>query len=69
MYQRSRGSVVVAEVLSDQFEGILVTDFYAAYNIYLGEKQRCWVHFGRDLEALAEKNPDRPDVIPTVGTP
>ena len=40
MYQRSRGSVVVAEVLSDEFEGILVTDFYAAYNIYLGEKPR-----------------------------
>lgn len=61
-YQRSRGSAVVAEVLSDEFEGTLVTDFYAAYNIYLGEKQRCWIHFGRDLEALKEKNPDQPEV-------
>jgi len=63
MYQRSRGSAVVKEALSDEFEGTLVADFYAAYNIYPGEKQRCWVHFGRDLDALKEKNPDRPDVI------
>jgi hypothetical protein len=61
-YRHSRGSVVVEEVLSDKFTGALVTDFYAAYNIYLGEKQRCWVHLGRDLEALRETNADRPDV-------
>lgn len=62
IYQRSRGSAVVKEVLADEFEGTLVTDFYAAYNIYLGEKQRCWVHLGRDLEGLKEKNPDEPEV-------
>lgn len=65
-YRHSRGSVVVEEVLSDEFTGALVTDFYAAYNVYLGEKQRCWVHFGRDLEALKEKNGDRPDVVAWV---
>jgi len=63
MYRRSRGSVVVKEALSEEFAGTLVTDFYAAYNIYLGAKQRCWVHLGRDLKALAEKNPDLPDVV------
>ena len=62
IYRRSRGSVVVEEVFSEEFAGTLVTDFYAAYNIYAGAKQRCWVHFGRDLVALKEKNPDRPDV-------
>jgi transposase len=62
-YRQSRGSVVVKEVLSEEFGGTLVTDFYAAYNVYLGEKQRCWVHFGRDLEALKEKNADLPDVV------
>jgi hypothetical protein len=61
-YRRSRGSVVVQEVLSDEFEGTLVTDFYAAYNVYLGEKQRCWVHLGRDLATLVEKCPDMPEV-------
>ena len=63
MYRQSRGSVVVKEALSDDFAGTLVSDFYAAYNIYLGPKQRCWVHLGRDLRSLKEKNPDRPDVI------
>lgn len=61
-YRKSRGSVVVKEVLSDEFGGALVTDFYAAYNFYLGPKQRCWVHLGRDLESLVEKNPDLPEV-------
>lgn len=62
MYRKSRGSIIVTEALSEEFEGTLVTDFYAAYNVYLGEKQRCWVHFGRDLESLKEKNPDVPEV-------
>jgi transposase len=62
MYRKSRGSVIVTEALSEEFEGTLVTDFYAAYNVYIGEKQRCWVHLGRDLEALKEKNTDVPDV-------
>jgi hypothetical protein len=61
-YRRSRGSVIVQEVLSEEFEGTLVTDFYAAYNIYLGLKQRCWVHLARDLATLVEKCPDMPEV-------
>ena len=62
-YRHSRGNIVVKEVLSDEFAGALVTDFYAAYNIYLGLKQRCWVHLGRDLKDLKEKNPDMSEVV------
>jgi hypothetical protein len=65
-YRHSRGSVVVKEVLSDEFAGVLVTDFYAAYNIYDGLKQRCWIHLGRDLDTLKEKNPDIPEVLAWV---
>ena len=61
-YRRSRGSVVVKEVLGEEFAGALVSDFYAAYNIYDGIKQRCWVHLLRDLKLLVEKNEDMPDV-------
>ena len=61
-YRHSRGSVVVKEVLSDEFTGALVSDFYAAYNIYDGIKQRCWVHLLRDLKQLVEKNPDLPQI-------
>ena len=50
------------EVLSEEFAGALVADFYAAYNFYDGIKQRCWVHLERDLESLVEKNPDLPEV-------
>jgi transposase len=61
-YRHSRGSIVVKEVLGEEFTGALVSDFYAAYNIYDGLKQRCWVHLMRDLEALVEKNPDLPQL-------
>ena len=61
-YRRSRGSVVVKEVLGEEFAGTLVTDFYAAYNIYDGIKQRCWDHLLRDLKLLVEKNPDMPEI-------
>jgi len=55
LYDHSRGSCVVKEVLSEEFEGVLVTDFYGAYNVYDGVKQRCWVHLLRDLKELATK--------------
>lgn len=61
-YRHSRGSMVAKEVLSDEFGGALVADFYAAYNFYLGVKQRCWVHLGRDLKTLVEKNADLPEL-------
>jgi hypothetical protein len=54
-YNHSRAGAVVKEVLGDEFVGVLVSDFYGGYNIYEGIKQRCWVHYIRDLKALAEK--------------
>jgi hypothetical protein len=54
-YNHSRAGAVVKEVLGDVFVGALVSDFYGGYNIYEGVKQRCWVHYIRDLKALAEK--------------
>jgi transposase len=59
-YRHSRGSAIAREVLSEEFSGALVADFYAAYNFYDGMKQRCWVHLARDLKFLVEKNPDLP---------
>lgn len=40
------------EVLDDSFNGVLVSDFYAAYNHYPGLKQRCWAHLLRDIHNL-----------------
>ena len=61
-HRRSRGSIVVKEVLGDEFTGTLVSDFYAAYNIHDGLKQRCWVHLLRDMKLLVEKNMDLLDL-------
>ena len=40
--RRGRGKAVVDEVLGDQFAGVLVSDFCAAYHHYDGPKQRRW---------------------------
>ena len=65
-YRHSRSSEVAKEVLSEEFGGALVADFYGAYNFYEGVKQRCWVHLGRDLDVLVEKNPDLPKTVAWV---
>jgi len=56
--RRGRNKEVVDEVLAELFSGVLVSDFYAAYNHYLGEKQRCWAHLLGDIHDLHEVYPD-----------
>ena len=56
--RRGRGGEVVDEVLGESFEGILVSDFYAAYHHYPGLKQRCWAHLLRDIHALKALYPE-----------
>jgi hypothetical protein len=51
-YDRSRGRKVVQRLLGAEFAGVLHSDFYGAYNVYLGGHQRCWVHLLRDLHEL-----------------
>jgi transposase len=63
MYRKSRGKTVVEEVVgedSGKFNGVLTTDFYAAYNTYAGFHQRCWVHFLRDIHALKQEYKKHP---------
>jgi transposase len=60
-YNRSRAGEVACALLGD-FDGVLNTDFYAAYDRYSGPKQRCWAHLLRDAHKLAEDHPARPDV-------
>ena len=40
------------------FSGVLVSDFYAAYNHYPGLKQRCWAHLLRDIHDLKGLYPE-----------
>jgi transposase len=56
VYGKSRSASVVKEVLGEQFEGVVVLDFYGAYNAHLGLHQRGWVDLLRDIHDLKEKH-------------
>ena len=56
VYDKSRASSVVKEVLGEEFDGVLVSDFYGGYNVHLGLHQRCWVHLLRDIHDLKDKH-------------
>jgi hypothetical protein len=63
LYRKSRAAKVVEEIVgtnSEKFNGVLTTDFYAAYNTYAGFHQRCWVHLLRDMRELKEKHKKHP---------
>ena len=46
------------EALGEEFEGVLVSDFYAAYHHFDGHEQRCWAHLLRDIHDLRALYPD-----------
>lgn len=56
--RQSRASEVVREVLGEDFSGVLVSDFYSAYNFLDAPHQRCWVHLLRDIHELEERHPE-----------
>jgi transposase len=62
-YAASRSHHVILRLLGDRFRGVLVSDFYGAYNLVPGRHQRCWVHLLRDLHALKEEYPAMPVVL------
>jgi transposase len=45
-------------ILGADYGGTIVSDCYAAYDHFLGPKQRCWAHLLRDLEKLLLAHPD-----------
>jgi transposase len=53
----TRASPVVLRILGEAFNGVLVTDFYAAYNkVAAWAKQKCVVHLLRELEKVSVSN-------------
>jgi hypothetical protein len=66
-YDRSRGGSVARRILGSEFKGTLVTDFYAAYNDFPGEHQRCWAHLLRDLHSLKEEHKTNEEVLEWAG--
>jgi transposase len=45
-------------ILGAEFPGTIVADCYAAYDHFLGPKQRCWAHLVRDLQDLLATHGD-----------
>ncbi len=54
---KSRGSPVIKKVLGQIFKGVLICDFFGAYNkIEALAKQRCFFHLATDLEKTSKRN-------------
>jgi len=54
---RSRGSEVAKDVLGEEYNGILGSDFYSAYNsIKAKGKQKCITHLLRELKKVEEQS-------------
>ena len=56
-YHHSRAGEVVKQLIGEDFQGVLGSDFYAGYHIHQGLHQRCWVHFLRDVHDLKDDFP------------
>ena len=54
LVDKHRSAAVVKEALGDSLEGVLVTDFYAAYHAIDCHKQKCLVHLLRELHTLRD---------------
>jgi transposase len=53
LIDRSRGSPVLQRFFADEFAGILITDFWGAYNkLRAVLRQTCWVHLFREMEKV-----------------
>lgn len=52
----SRSQVAAQSILGSQFDGIVISDRYSAYN-WLDESRRqvCWAHLKRDFTQIAER--------------
>lgn len=57
--QASRGSQVVKQLLGETFGGVVGSDRWSAYSyLPLRQRQLCWAHLRRDLEAMRERGGD-----------
>lgn len=52
----SRGSPALEKFFAEAFDGVLITDFWPAYNAFATERQCCLVHLLRELEKVDQSN-------------
>jgi transposase len=58
LYGRGRDHSVLGEILPEDFDGIGVSDDYAAYRNRFGRGQKCWAHLLRKAIALMLAHPE-----------
>lgn len=51
-------------ILGADYGGTIVADWYAAYDHFLGPKQRCWAHLVRNLDELLGVHGANTDTVP-----
>ncbi len=57
MIDRNRGSPALLKFFSAEFDGVLITDFWAPYAaVTAADRQYCLVHLLRELEEVDERN-------------
>ena len=56
----TRQKAMVDRLLGDQFGGVVVSDFYAAYTTDARMHQYCWAHLLRDIAELTQQHPADP---------
>ena len=61
-----RTNEAIDGILGADFGGTIVADCYAAYDHFLGPKQRCWAHLVRDLTALLHEHGDDTETVAWV---
>jgi len=67
LYAESREAEFIQRLLVN-FKGVLVSDFYAAYDSINCPKQRCLIHLIRDLDAGIMANPFDDELMEMVGS-
>jgi transposase len=52
----SRARAMLEAAIGEDYGGVLVSDFYAAYTAYEGRHQYCWAHLLRDVDELTDQH-------------
>lgn len=61
LIDKSRGHAALDKFFVEEFEGVLVTDFWKAYDAIGRMKQKCWPHLLRELKEIDKKSSNDDD--------
>lgn len=56
-FSPSRAGVVARRLVGAEYDGVMVSDFYTAYDQLDGLHQRCWAHLLREIHELRTQHP------------